>query len=278
MSNNIDKLILKSESSSLTQEEEREILNKIKNKEHGWQEGQGRLIQSYLLYLVKCANFYSKCPHQIDDLVSEGIVGIIYAIDKFDLTKTNRFLTFASHHIRGRMCRFLMGNNFNNIFHVPPDVVRLCNSIKSFMENWKAEKKSYAPTEILLEKFNLDEAHLNFILILIKSSNSTFEHSDLESNCGAAPLNFFDSNSPDIESQKKESQDIIRLIVEKLPAKQRFVINKRFGLNNGERLDLLSIGFELKVTKQRVAQIEADAIKTIRKEIKKFDISIECLL
>ena len=77
--------------------------------------------------------------------------------------------------------------------------------------------------------------------------------------------------------EKKESKSILNKIICNLPLKQKIVITKRFGLDNSERECLESIGKELAITKQRVSQIEIEALETIRKEIKKFELNIQCL-
>lgn len=276
MSKNIEKLISGSNSSTLTLDEEKSLLLIIKNKGRDWEQARSRIIESYLLYLTRCANYYARQPQQIEDLVSEGIIGVMEAIEKFDANKENRLLTFADYYIRSRMSKFSLRNNFNGIFQVPPEVARLCYSVKKFIDDWSESNKDNPPDELLMEKFDLDEASLRSTLNLISSifaTSNILNPEDSLCNLGFRDISII---PPDIEVQRFESNEIVRQIVSKLPERQKFIINKRFGLLDGERMDLASIGAELQLSKQRVAQIEIEALKRLNKEIKRFEISTEC--
>lgn len=112
----IDKLISESKCASLTEEEEMRLFNIYIDKREGWKEARDSIIESCLLYVIKCAHSYSSDPNRLEDLVSEGLVGLLESFDRYESSKGARFLTYASFAIKGKMLKFLYKNYFGTAF------------------------------------------------------------------------------------------------------------------------------------------------------------------
>lgn len=276
MTDTINKLISEIESEPLSQEEEKRLIHIYQNRQDGWFEAKTKVVHSCLLYVIKCANEYSIYQDKVEDLISEGAIGLMEALDKFDQSREIRFLTFASFSIKGKMLKYLAKVYFNTL-HAPQDVVRLAIKVKNYIQEYESQHQ-YAPEkQELMDHFKIDDFNLGYILALIESKSLSL---DYKNDCGAELYIELKDNtvvSPDVAADFVDVSSIVETIVSQLPKKHRFVINNRYGFNNAERKDLASIGEELSLSKQRVAQIEIEAMKMIKREIKKKQISIECL-
>lgn len=276
MTETVNKLISEIESEPLSQEEEEKLIHIYQNKLDGWFEAKTKIIHSCLLYVVKCANEYSICQDKAEDLISEGSIGLMEALDKFDQSREIRFLTFASYSIKGKMLKYLAKIYFNTL-HAPQDVVRLAIKIKNYIQEYESQHQHAPEKQELMDHFKVDDFNLGYILTLIESKSLSL---DYKNDCGAEfYLELKDNTAirPDAAADNVDVLAIIENIVACLPKKHKFVINNRYGFNNAERKDLASIGEELSLSKQRVAQIEIEAMKIIKREIKKKQITIECL-
>lgn len=274
--NNIDKLISESKSTSLTQEEENRLFTIYINRQEGWQEARDAIAESCLLYVVKCAHGYSAYVNNLEDLVCEGITGLLEAIDRFKLDQGAKFLTFASFSIKGKMLRFLAKSSFSSAISVPIDTSKIALNIKSFIEKTEIQTGEPPSKAAIAKHFNLDLNTLSYYLSLLEIKTFSLNHSYDDSNVSFIEIQDTEVVLPHVAMEQNETKQIIENIISKLPKRQRIIINKRFGFNNNERECFSSIGEELALTKQRVAQIEAEALETIRKEIKKSEIKMQC--
>lgn len=279
MTKTIDKFISEINSDPLSQEEEEKLFVIYKNKQQGWPEAKDKIINSCLLYVVKCANSYHPTANNSEDLISEGVLGLLDALDKFEVNQGARFLTFANFSIRGKMLRYLGRSSFNYAFTVPAEIAKIANNIRKYVEEWE-EKYKYSPSRSqILSHFKIDDYTLSYYYILIGAKSFSLDQGSLKNDSTNETCDIEDINviAASFEMQKKESKSILEKIISNLPMKQKIVITKRFGLDNGERKNLESIGEELALTKQRVAQIEKEALETIKREIKKSELNIQCL-
>jgi RNA polymerase nonessential primary-like sigma factor len=277
MTKTIDKFISEIKSEPLSPEEELRLFTIYQNRQQGWQEAKDTIINSCLLYVVKCANSYQPNQNKIEDLISEGVLGLLDAFEKFELNNRARFLTFATFSIRGKMLRYLSRSCFNPAFSVPPEIAKMASNIKKYIEEWEEKHKQTPSKNQIKIHFGIDDNILSHTYALIRAKSFSLDYGfNDDSN---KPIEIEDANIVDasLDFQRKESRTILEEIISNLPLKQKLVITKRFGLDNTERKDLASIGEELALTKQRVAQIEIEALKTIKREIKKSEISLECL-
>jgi RNA polymerase sigma factor (sigma-70 family) len=266
---NVEKLISESRCASLTEEEEIRLFTIYINKASGWQEARDCIIESCLLYVAKCAYGYSIDSNKIDDLFSEGVLGLLESIDRFQLNKGARFLTFASFSVKGKMSSFICRNYYSRVFSIPRNISSKVSNIKYFIEKIETETGEAPDKDAISKQFNFDEASINLCLDLLGyrvfSLNSKPDDEDKNFQ------DFEDSEAvtPDLNLENKDTAEMLRTIISNLPERQRLIINKRFGFIDGDSKKLSQIGEELALSKQRVNQIEIEALDVIRKEMGK---------
>ena len=270
------KLISEIEHKPLSVEEEKRLFKIYQNREEGWLEAKDIIVHSCLLFIVKSANYYCSNPEKIEDLISEGVLGLMEAMDKFDNNKEIRFLTFANYSIRGKIFKFLSKTRYN-AFYVSQDVGRLVSKIKNYIELFSNKNECSPNKEQIMKEFNLDDLTAVYLLELVNIKDLSLDYSFSDDCSISIQIEDKTAAAPDLVLNRKDSQAILEKIISNLPLKQKIVISKRFGFNNEQRKDFASIGEELALTKQRVAQIEIEALKAIKKEIKKQNLTLECL-
>ena len=269
---NIDKLISESRCTFMTQEEEVRLFTIYINKLDDWEEARDSIVESCLLYVVKCAHGYSSDWNQIEDLVGEGIIGLLASVDRFELDQGTRFLTFASFNIKGRMVKFLSKNSFSRAFLIPPNVSYKILNVKDFIQKTQSETGEPPDEQTIAKHFDFDEQTLALYLNLINLQ--TFSLNSQPDDENKNPKEFIDSEgyTPYLSLEKQDTAEMLRVIISNLPERQRIIINNRFGFIDGEVKKLCRIGEELALTKQRVSQLEGEALEAIRKEIKKIQL------
>lgn len=269
----INKLISESKSTSLTEQEEIRLFKIYINKEEGWKEAKDSIIESCLLYVVKCAHSYSSDPNRLEDLVSEGVVGLLESFDRYQLNQGARFLTYSSFAIKGKMLKFLSKNYFGTAFSIPFNISSKVSAIKYFIQKTEEETGNPPDRQGIADKFDLDEISLNIYLDLLNfhtfSLNSQTNNEIKNYGKKDQEIEDLETYNPYLDLEKKDTAQILRDIIANLPERQKIIINKRFGFIDGDVAKLCQIGEELFLTKQRVSQIEFEALDVIRKEIKK---------
>lgn len=248
--------------SSLLSAEEEIAIGRAVQK--GDQEARKRMIESNLRLVVKIARRYINRGLPLLDLVEEGNLGLIHAVEKFDPEKGFRFSTYATWWIRQTIERALM--NQTRTVRLPIHVVKEIN-VYLRASRQLAQKLSRDPTpeEVaeLLDK-PVEAVEKAFRLYERSSSMDAPAGKDDE-----RPLveTLADENSHDPEDDMAalDMSDEIERFLECLNDKQQAVIARRFGLQGYERQTLEQVGEEIGVTRERVRQIQVDSLKRLRR-------------
>lgn len=271
----IDKISL------LTREEEEEItysyglccqVNKKGNSNHSLcphcQEITQKLIISNLRFVVSIAKKYQGNNLSLADLINEGNLGLLIAVDKFDYTLGYHFISYAVWWIKqsimkaisekSRMIRLPM-NRTNELFRIA----------KYIDEYTKLNNKK--PSEIQIEKhLGINRQEIKRILDFANGHTSleeiTAEDKEHEHRGYDIPDH---NNTPEQEAVSHSLVQSIEELLKYITEREQFIIIHRFGLYNTEPLSLSKIGTLLGLTKERVRQLEKQAlsqIKTIAKE------------
>jgi RNA polymerase primary sigma factor len=242
----------------LTKEEEIELAKRV---ERGDREAKDRMINSNLRLVVSIAKRYQGHGLSLLDLIQEGIIGLIRAVEKFDWRRGFKFSTYATWWIRQAVQRGVA--NKSRTIRIPVHIADREQRIAR-AERALAPKLGRMPTEEEVAKqAKLPLKQVREVRQAARAITS-LDRPIGEGDAAFGDLFAAEGAEPEEELTVSLEQDVLRRAVAQLPEREREVVKRRYGLN-GDRdpKSLEAIGKELGLTRERVRQIEANALEQL---------------
>lgn len=223
-----------------------------------------RLITSNLRLVVSIAKRYFNVGMPMQDLIQEGNIGLIKAVERFDPTMGKRFSTYATWWIKQSILRAL--TTTKGMMRYPAYVHDNISKITKFIRAYKSDYEQIPSTEIIAEALEFKVKDVIKYMDLINQSFVSLEDTfnDNVSLHSVIPDEFYFEDELFAEYEYIELIDLLN----KLNSKEKKVIVNRYGLFDSTVLTLEQIGEEMNLTRERIRQIQLIALKKLRSRAK----------
>lgn len=257
----------------LTPAEEQRISRLMKQGDFA---ARQRMIECNLRLVVNIAKHYVNRGMALLDLIEEGNLGLIHALEKFDPERGFRFSTYATWWIRQNIERAIM--NQSRTIRLPVHIIKELNIYLRAQRHLESHGTPDPTIEDIAHLADRDVEEVRYVMGLNERTASLDAPLDIDPNLSIGEaLPDEQSALPDTLLQRAEVEKYVHEWLSQLTAKQRSVIERRFGISGHDISTLEEVAEAHGITRERVRQIQMEALQSLRKILRRNGVSKDVL-
>jgi len=247
----------------LSREEEIELAIRAQN---GDREARSKLILSNLRFVITVAKSYINTGISFADLISEGNIGLMTAVDRFDPHRGIHFISYAVWWIKQAILKYIAERS--RLVRFPMNRTNELLKIERFINDYISKHGTAPDSETISKNLGISKEDVE-LLLSRKSRDYVSFYSNVfdDSDVTFGEVFDIDSETPEEIAINNSIREEIRKIIDSLPEREREVIKYRFGFY-GKEYSLKEVGEIMNLTKERIRQIENKALEKIKEIIK----------
>jgi RNA polymerase primary sigma factor len=249
----------------LTAKEEQQLSRRIKK---GDQRSRQKMIRANLRLVVNIAKRYKHLGLPLMDMIEEGNIGLMKAVDKFNPRKGYRFSTYAAWWIRQSIIRAI--SEQVKIIRTPAYLNELLVRWKKTAERLSQKLRRQPTNKEIAKKMKISKDRTTQVVNWLSTQTSSLDApiGDDGSTQVADLVEDEEAKSPDTDIKRLMMRENIENLLEGMPKRERQVLDMRFGLFDGRTYTLAEVAKKIGVSRERIRQIEERALKKLKKFVR----------
>lgn len=246
--------------SMLSADEEVKLAHRIAE---GDQSAKNELVEANLRLVVSLARHYQGCGLSYQDLIQEGNIGLIKAAEKFDVSKGFRFSTYASWWIKQTLSRAIADQS--RTIRIPVHMTENINKFKKIERELLSQLNREPKIKEIADAMGISEKQAKEIQsYIVEPTSLDIQVGDDDDTTIGSFIEDTHFVNPESAYIKESNGDVVNAVLDTLSDREANILRLRFGIGGKKAMTLEEVGKEYGLTRERIRQIEAKALRKLR--------------